>query len=437
VTGASPIAISTALAVPADPGLPQLETALDPGRMMHLGLLPFPGSVTERDLRVAYVRYKPGTNCIVLYESRQESGPPLWAYSKLFADEPDLKTSDPSRVTVYDPRHRMALMRFPLDLEMPALKMANDPEQAGELLARTVRASRRSRFVEQWGGWEPIRYKPERRCVMRGIYRSPRRNADKNFYARFYAPGEGVRTREWHRYFSNTEALKLRVPRCVGYSAGRRVLLLHGESGKPLQGFFREPQAVLLEAIKTAAAALAHWHTLVPPPDAPPRGSRVAEIRRARLAVDSLLGGLSSASELANELEASVPAAGGARTLIHGDFYYDQILLHRGVTKFLDLDELALGDPVEDIANFCAHVKLLAAQGDLDDSRGDWICSQFLEEYQVAAGQSIPVVSFRWHLSTCLFKLAVLPFRKFIPDWPSRVQAVLDLAGTATGEARC
>ena len=437
MTSASPIAVSPAPAVPPDPGLPQLETALDPGRMMHLGLLPFPISVTARDVRVAYVRHKPGTNCIVLYESRQENGPPLWAYAKLFAGEPDLKASDPSRVTAYHPRHRIALMRFPFDLEMPTLGMAGDPEQAGELLVQTVRASRRSRFVEQWGSWEPIRYKPERRCVMRGVYRRPRRNAEKNFYARFYACGEGVRTQEWHRYFSNMESSKVRVPRCLGHSARRRVLLLHGESGEPLQRFFWAPQTVLLDAIKAAAAALAHWHTLAPPPGAPPRASGVEDIRRARLAIESLAGGSTSASELADELDATLPPARAERTLIHGDFYYDQILLHRGVTKFLDLDELGVGDPVEDIANFCGHVKLLVAQGDLNGSRGNWLCGEFLEAYQVAAGQSIPVESFRWHLGTCLFKLAVLPFRKFVPDWPSRVQAVLDLARDATGEARC
>lgn len=437
MTSAPPVTISSAPAVPADPRLPQLETALDVGRMMDLGLLPFSESLTERDVRVAYVRYKPGTNCIVLYECRQESGPPLWAYAKLFADEPDLKASDPSRVTAYDPRRRMALMRFPLDLEMPALGMASDPEQAGEVLARAVRESRRSRFVEQWGGWEPIRYKPERRCVMRGVYRTPRENDERAFYARFYAHGEGVRTPQWHRYFSETDASKVRVPRCLGYSAGRRVVLLYGERGKPLQRFFWKPQAALLAAIKTAAAALAHWHTLAPPPAAPLRARGVEDVRRARLAVEFLAGGSSSASELADELEASVPAARGARTLIHGDFYYDQILLHRGVTKFLDLDELGVGDPVEDIANFCAHVKLLAVQGDLDGSRGDWICSQFVEAYQVASEQSIPVRILRWHLSTCLFKLAVLPFRKFVPDWPSRVQAVLDQAWAVARRPPC
>ena len=441
MTSAPPVTIPTDPAVPADPQLPQLETALNVGRMRDLGLLPFPVTVGERsvgesNIRVAYVRYKPATNCIVLYESSREIGPPLWAYAKLFADERDFKASDPSQVTAYDSPHRIALMRFPLDLEMPALSMAADPELAGELLARIVRPSRRSRFVEQWGGWEPIRYKPERRCVMRGVYRSPRWNADRNFYARFYAPGEGVRTQEWHRYFSIMEASKVRVPRCLGYSARRRVLLLRGERGKALQSFFREPQNVLVEAVKTAAAALAHWHTLAPPPNAPAREGAVEGIRRARLAVESLGGGSSSAGELAGELEASVPA-GGVRTLIHGDFYYDQILLRHGVTKFLDLDELAVGDPVEDIANFCAHVKLLAAQGDLDGSSSDWICCQFVEAYEVAAERSIPVEIFRWHLSACLFKLAVLPFRKFVPNWPNRVEAVLDLARGATGEAPC
>ena len=49
---------------PQDPRLPRLAMALDVSRMMPL--LPFPDSVLKKDAKVCYVRYKPGTNCIVL-----------------------------------------------------------------------------------------------------------------------------------------------------------------------------------------------------------------------------------------------------------------------------------------------------------------------------------------------------------------------------------
>ena len=264
-------------AVPDDPRLPQLGMALDVGRMMHL--LPFPDSAGERDIRVSYIRYKPGTNCIVLYELSQENGPPQWAYAKLFADEPGLGGSDLSRVTIYSPRRRMAVFRFPVDLQLPALRMATGPEKAAQLLARLIPAAKRNQFAERWGAWTPVRYKPERRCVMRGVYHNPRKDAMKGFYARFYRYGEGVRTPEWHHHLSRVADSKVQVPRCLGYCEKRRVLLVTEKRGKALRRFFSEPETCFAEAVDTTAAALAMWHRLPPPPGAPLRFSESEQVK--------------------------------------------------------------------------------------------------------------------------------------------------------------
>ena len=387
----------TAVAIPKDPRLPQLGMALDPGRMRPL--LPFPDSVEGRDVKVAYVRYKPGTNCIVLYEVEQENGSPLWAYAKLFADESNLKLADGSRIASYHPEHRMVLLRFPQDLEIPSLGMAMNPDLSDQLLTRVAGRRKMHWFTDHWGLWTPVRYKPERRCVIRGLYQDPKGRGIRGFYARFYGAHEGVKTPLWHRHFKRLKDARVCVPRLLASSHRRRALFVAEHDGEPLRAFFSKPESDVEQAIRTVADALASWHRLAPPAGAPPLESHVDQIKAAARAVDLLLEDPQNhAAELVNRLAAAAPRA-SSPALLHGDFYYDQVLLAGDKACFLDLDELGVGDPVQDVANFCAYTVLLELDGKITSSRSGAMCEWFVDAYQSAVGKRIRPEKLAWHLS--------------------------------------
>ena len=257
----------------------------------------------------------------------------------------------------------------------------------------------------------------------------------RGFYARFYGPREGVKTALWHRHLKKLKDPLVRVPRCLASSRRRRTLLVAEQKGEPMGAFFSRSPSDLELATETAAKALANWHRLTPPPEAPLLNSGAGQLQAAARTVDVLLEDSAiGAGDLASELTRAIPPANGP-ALLHGDFYYDQVLLRHERACFLDLDELGVGDPVRDVANFCAHLRLLEVRGEI--SVADPVCERFVETYQSAAGRRIPRSRLAWHSSAALLKLAVLPFRRLDPEWPRQLKLILELARSEARGVSC
>ena len=67
------------------------------------------------------------------------------------------------------------------------------------------------------------------------------------------------------------------------------------------------------------------------------------------------------------------------RTLIHRDFYHDQVLVDGCVCTLVDLDLVATGDPGIDLGNFVAHLIELQWRGCLDVATADACLTSFAE----------------------------------------------------------
>ena len=419
-------------AVPEDPGLPSLGLALDPAQALPLlQMSDLPGRATS--CRIQYIRYKPNTNCIVLYEVSLSDGKKISAYAKLFAVDRVPRASDELLLSKYYADRQIAVAVFPRDLQMPALRLAMMPDQASTLLKGAVGRAKHTRFDRNWSNWLPIRYKPERRCVMLGEYDAQEEPADhgpgRRFYARFYASPRAEIYARWYQHFQTLTGKRVRTPRFIGYSRKNRLLLLKKLAGSPLSSFFDQPETDLGRAVDAASAALETWHRLAPPAGTPALPQTGDQLREYARILEVLLPGRSpSPVTLADELVATAPEPGEA-CLLHGDFYYDQILVSRyPLARFLDLDSLALGDPVLDVASFCAQLRLLANRGKLDSQRADWICRRFIEGYQSASGGRIHNQRLQWHTTALLLKLSIWPFRRFEDSWPERTSRMVSEA---------
>jgi hypothetical protein len=116
--------------------------------------------------------------------------------------------------------------------------------------------------------------------------------------------------------------------------------------------------------------------------------------------------------------------------VVHGDLYENQVVVDGETLGLLDLDDLGLGDPLLDAANFSAHLLVLGTAGS-PPAAGTIL--RYREELRVAFCRRLDAdpAALAWREAYCLLRLASGPFRVLHPDWPRRMADRLTLAGRA------
>ncbi len=109
-----------------------------------------------------------------------------------------------------------------------------------------------------------------------------------------------------------------------------------------------------------------------------------------------------------------------APALIHGDFHPDQVWFDGRRIVLFDFDEFALGDPMEDLAEFI--VKLPAG------AIGAQFAALWLGAYAQVAPQHFCRQRLRWHMAVQQLLQASRAFIFQIDDWRSQVQRRLERA---------
>jgi len=112
---------------------------------------------------------------------------------------------------------------------------------------------------------------------------------------------------------------------------------------------------------------------------------------------------------------------------IHGDFNPGQVLLADDGPKIFDFDQAARGDPAEDLGDFISRLERDTLYAKLASDTLELIKSALLTGYQSTTRAPLPA---RINLYTAagLLQLAYKPFRRREPDWPQRVEALLNRA---------
>jgi hypothetical protein len=282
-----------------------------------------------------------------------------------------------------------------------------------------------------------LRYEIEGRGTNRDVRRI-------ELYAKLYRGRRGERI---HRFLSWWEAERRtspRLPRSLGYSSKRRVLLLEALPGIPLSHQLRrEPCTAMLERL---GSDLARFHA--PPSDREPAIAELPDhdataeenvLRRARGVVD--ISGLPSAlieahaeleSEIIRRLHAGpIGRASRHDAILHRDLYPEQVLVHQGAHALVDLDDVSLGEPELDAGNFAAHLVLedLQTRGRSGPARSR--TQHLVTGYAVR--RELDPRRLDVYTASTLVRLASLervagPERSVL-DWPA-------LAGALLGEAR-
>jgi len=302
--------------------------------------------------------------------------------------------------------------RFPDDPAMPWLAELMDSRQIAELGQRPISAI------------EIVNYRPEIRCTARYCFAASDAAPARVVYGKTYADEQGRAVYTNLRALQRQSAVAFVMPEALAYDADRHTLWLEGLQGHMLTEL--DFTVDVAEKIPALANALAAFHQVTPPPL--PVITSQQQLKEWLKKADKLSHAYPTIQPaltgLLNELRQDCPEF-EVLGLIHGDFHIDQLLvLADGRLALFDYDELALGDSLQDLANFAADLYNYPYPIALIDL----LVQTLFTAYSAASHNPTDPQRFAWHLRGQLLTRA---YRCFIQQKPAAPQRVADFIALA------
>jgi hypothetical protein len=347
------------------------------------------------------VTYQPGRSTVVQYWADI-----AWPDGHTTADTIVAATGariPPGAAVLDDGTTQVAVWRWPIDPALPGLPAALDRDRIATLLDE----------LGVDGGTLQLRvraYRPGRRAVVEATGRRGR------VFLKVVRPHTVEALHRTHRSL----AARLPVPDSLGWT-GDGLLVMPGLPGRTLRELLRSARStlpapaainVLLDRLPAGLAESPHRRSLLA--SAEHHGAVIASaLPSLRGRVDDLLGVLRS-----RELAPYDTVA------VHGDLYEAQLLIANGrITGLLDVDTAGAGQRVEDLANFCAHLSILALVSDRPKA---------VKRYGAAllahTEARFDRADLRTRIAAAVIGLATGPFRCLDAHWPQATVGRLDLA---------
>lgn len=403
-----------------------LPTILDPNALLKQLTDGSGAPIADKAVR-HYIRYKPGTNCLVAY-SLESEGRPISMYAKAFSSDFDEKRSKAARdesncvngarqLWVF-PKQRLLVRRFPSDGKLTVLKRLADKRGRNVFIRRLLPLQPefwKSSIVE-------LAYKPERRYVCQ-LQSHTGTKAVLKFYNYF----------AFQRSLDNSRFLErigyACLPPRIGRSNRHRSIAFRWYPG----GSFRDVVARggdFTHYAHTVGCELAELHKETPAASLQ-RWDPIKELTTIDQLAETLKflvpGATDVIQHVTHRLMARLRRVTFRPQLIHGDFHSKQILLHAGTVRFLDLDELAAGPAEYDLGTFLAHLRRDVLRGYLQSAAAERIASHFLEGYvqNSAAPKDIGL-----YVALALLKFSHHPFRACEQNWELGIERILHAASS-------
>lgn len=412
-----------------DQALPQLATALDSTAMQKVWqeVWAYLAGTHVTACQIERVKYRPGASCIVSYlvVVAQPGVTPyaqrLCAYlyppgqSLVHWDKAQpgvLPSSDPGLTLFHLPALEMVVRVFPNDRKLTALAALTDAQTLqAELLPPLIAA--------QWGaGWqinrvraEVAQYFPEHNCMVRvetDISQPETANCQGvTFYAKTYYNQAGAEThRLMQALWESTErrAGYLAMAQPLAYDAQRRILWQRGVSGETLLAYEPQP-ALFTRYLAQAARMVASLHQIgITPLRAATRIDWVSKLQ----AIGPLLaqiwpdGQARSAALLDHLLRYATAHAAEPVALLHGDLHLQNFLIAGNQPVIIDLDDLALGSPWQEVGSFLAGLHYRGLRNETPLEQVEAQIATFCQHYAAGVPWLLPAATLRWYTASAL-----------------------------------
>lgn len=421
---------------PFDPALPGLPNLLDETIVMELvaSSLETSGPFEIIACPPRYVRYKPGTSCLVMYDlvTTEASGKQALRNMHIKAHHDDrgllratrskmrrlteqyarLQGSLPVTPVTYLPEVEGLLQIAPVDYDLKHLVWASSPTEMTRVFCE---ASPEYDDLTVTAAPEVVRYKPERKAMLRySLDNGPA----ENLYGKLHADD---RTQ---LLLNQTDALieaEFGTPPVVAASP-EHGFVAHAEAAGVQLASLRGTDAYTAWMTPLSHVLSRMQRIKVPSPVHTLRDEMMGIVTGVSLLeriVPDLAGRLFRVSD---QLTSRLEAMDEQHATIHGDFYDDQALVSNAGATILDLDEMRCGHPLLDVGNMLAHLSVASSRGEqVDDAR-----SAFLTAALQSGTTTRPDVAL--FEAVALMKLAPGPFRRLESNWPEGIERTLSLA---------
>lgn len=423
-----------------------LSTLLDPERMKQRLNSCLPRESTQfESCRVTNLRQKTPTSCTICYELARNSdggAPSEFAYVRAFSSEEFqdanrraqqsrwVMTTERLSVTPLDDLCAI-IYWFPNDERLDGLRRIVTPkklqrlfyEHFSEYPSMTWRISDRSIRLQV------LRYKPERRAVLRCRFRAQRKDESER-HERFVYLGlyeiEKVTelTLTSRRIMHLSESAQLWTTAPLLAIDEDDALMIWGElSGTTLRSALSSGDCA--DDVARCADAIAEMHA-TDGTSLPPRDSISAQTSAVRSFLSSVLPEwIELIDDITRRLARRVvPAPTGGAGVVHGDLHPGQMILGLDRIGLIDFDRSHVGDPLEDIGNVRAQIWLGPPDGVRYNPEA--VFGAFLDTY--ARSRDIASRELDTWTAFSLFRSAVVPLGRFQADWRNRTRAILQEA---------
>ena len=438
------------LDIPFDTTLLGMTTLLDPERVLSVLREKIPSAAgVVSQCRVAYVRYKPNTNCLASYAvtfapSGSDQTSTIWLSGKCYTEADfSVALSKRSALTfesllgitrpIILREERIIILPAEQDSLMAGLQTAFDSRKLVRLLHKHLENYPKKlwRISDRRCNLDFIRFKPEKRAVLRLSTKVVSRDSGEKrkvvWYIRAYANASGLRL---HQLMSELRENFLENP-SVGVVTSlaaieeKNLLIMDHANGIPLEG--RLSDSKIVETIERVGHALALLHTFrstgVP---VFPLREQLSYIASNALSLKVLLPDAAGViDKVISTLHSRKPKGNtSSARFVHGDFHPGQILIDSDRIVILDFDRAHIGDPSCDLGNFAAYLHLFEMRSEITNASD--LIQKFIASYSGAAGNGIDMDRIRFWTIAGLFGLAVSPFRLQRPGWRSEITTILD-----------
>jgi aminoglycoside phosphotransferase (APT) family kinase protein len=322
---------------------------------------------------------------------------------------------------------RSVLFLFPNDARVEGMRFVADVDKLKRVLARieSIRGD----------GWrvrgrktvlQTIRYKPERRLILRAhlAQKNDRtgENREMDVFIRFFVDDRGENIARFRRALEE-QPIGRYLPRLLGVWQDGRLFVEAAVDGGELL-----PHVLAGTADAEAVAQmLTHLHRATV--DGLPEIHSDAVLETARESAGNLMRVAPVFADLLHEildrLQDLLPASPAAATL-HGDCHLHQFLQGPDGPVLVDFERVARGDARFDLGHLCAHLMILERK-EPDAAPAIRSFTESLLEHYTARNPDTAMDGLPFFIGCGLLERALLPFRRVQNDWPARCRELLAL----------
>jgi aminoglycoside phosphotransferase (APT) family kinase protein len=279
-----------------------------------------------------------------------------------------------------------------------------------------------------------LRYKPERRAVIRSRFRAHRHSdghrEERFLYISVFEQGRDAEVwRTATRLHGMASSPEWTVPKPLAHIAEHAAVLVDSLEGDSLKMLMEgsKTSSEIEPAVRRAARALAGIHALRPDwlPIISP-GSRLSMIkdvvdRIGWLAPEFAPQARECHIRLSSRIQRCFPAEA---TFVHGDLHPGQIIINDEQCGFVDFDRAHVGDPAMDLGMFIAQLEWNADSDERTSTTRT--VGQWLGEYRRASARRLVESHLDTWISYALLQSALRPLGRFETGWRARIRKTLD-----------